>query len=212
MYGNAICAKGPNWHKIRTWVLTQPVLLLNQCYGSSLIFFGPLTRSKRGNIAFLVVVDGFSKFVSFFALCRITAQVVYDCLERGYFPLYGTPVSVVTDNVKVFCSKPVKDMCFRSAVHHITTTPYYPQGSLAERVNRNLKSALKIFHHDSQDTWDGDLPWLSIAFNTAVHESTNCTPDRLFLGWEMKLHLLNRWDLSSLAVDSSDRTRQMFWT
>jgi hypothetical protein len=59
---------------------------------------------------------------------------------------------------------------------------HYPQGLLAERVNQNLKSALKIFHHNSQDTWDEDLPWLSVAFNTAVHDSTNCTPDKLFLG------------------------------
>jgi hypothetical protein len=126
--------------------------------------------------------------------------------------VYGAPVSVMTDNAKVFRSKLVKDMCFRWEVHHITTTPYYPQGSLAECVNRNLKSALKLFHQDSQDTWDRNFPWLSIAFNTAVHESTNCKPDRLFLGREMKLPLLNKWDLSSLTEDSSDHTRQMFWT
>jgi hypothetical protein len=56
---------------------------------------------------------------------------------------------------------------------------YYPQASLAERVNRNLKSALKIFHHESQSAWD-DLPWLSLAFNTAVHDSTKSAPDKLF--------------------------------
>jgi transposase InsO family protein len=175
-------------------------------------FFRPLTRSKRGNIAILVVVDGFSKFVTFFPVRRITAQIMCDCLERQYFPEYGTPVSVVTDNAKVFRSKQVKYMCFRWGINHITTTPYYPQGSLAERVNRNLKAALKIFHHNSQDAWDEDLPWLSVAFNTAVHESTNCTPDRLFLGREMKLPLDNRWDLSSLAGDSSDHNKQSFWT
>jgi hypothetical protein len=158
------------------------------------------------------VFDGFSKFVSFFPVRRITEQVVCDCLERGYFPVYGTPVSVATDNAKVFRSKQVKDMCFRLGINHITTTTYYQQGPLAERVNRNLKSALKIFHHNSQDTWDEDLPWLIVAFNTAVHESTNCTPDKLFLGREMKLPLLNRWELASLEGDSSDQTRQKFWT
>jgi hypothetical protein len=75
-----------------------------------------------------------------------------------------------------------------------------------------LKSALKIFHHNSKGVWDEDLPWLSVAFNTAIHESTNCTPDRLFWGREMKLPLENRWDLLSLTVGSSDKYKKPFWT
>jgi len=120
-------------------------------------FVGPLTRTRRGNSDFLVALDGFSKFVNFYPVRRITSQVVVDCLEMNYFPAYGTPNTVVTEYATVFQSKQVKDLCFRWGVSHITTTPYYPQGSLAERVNRNLKSALKIFHHQSQNTWDENL-------------------------------------------------------
>jgi hypothetical protein len=43
------------------------------------------------------------------------------------------------------------------------------------------KPRLKIFYHASHNTWDVELPWLSLAFNTAVHESTGVTPDKLFL-------------------------------
>jgi hypothetical protein len=63
-------------------------------------------------------------------------------------------------------------------------------------VNRNLKSALKIFHHNAQLSWDEDLPWLGIAFNSAVHESTKVTPDKLFLGREMGCPLGVQWDLT----------------
>jgi hypothetical protein len=66
---------------------------------------------------------------------------------------------------------------------------------LVERANRNLKPALKIFHHESQNVWDEDLPWISTAFNTAKHESTNLTPDVLFLGREIKSPLEARWEL-----------------
>jgi len=160
-------------------------------------FVGPLVRSKRGNIAILVVVvDAFSKFVCFYPVRRITAQVVLDCLERSFFPAYGTPKCVVTDNARVFCCGLFRDFCFRWGVKHPTTTPYYPQASLAERVNRNLKSALKIFHHSSQKIWDEDLPWISIAFNTATHESTRATPDALFLGHELRCPLGVRRDLT----------------
>ena len=102
-------------------------------------------------------------------------------------------------------------MCFRWGVEHLTTTPYYPKSSLAEQVNRNLKSALKIYHHESQNLWDENLQWLGLAFNTATHESTCTTPDSLFLGREMKSPLNVRWDLSPKEYDSSDKANQSRW-
>jgi hypothetical protein len=175
-------------------------------------FVGPLTRTKRGNIAILVILDAFSKFVFFRAVRRISAQTVCDCLEDIFLPAYGTPMSIVTDNARVFCGRIFKDFCFRWGIHHITTTPYYPQASLAERANRNLKAALKIFHHQSQNAWDEDLPWLSVAFNTAIHESTGTTPDKLFLGRELKGLLSVRWNLSPTSEDDSGDQSQLFWT
>jgi len=53
-------------------------------------------------------------------------------------------------------------------------------------VNRNLKAALKVFHHESQNTWDVNPPWLVLAFNTAVHGTTRYTRDVQFLGCELK--------------------------
>jgi transposase InsO family protein len=85
---------------------------------------GPLTRSKRGNIAILVTVDAFSNFVSFFPVRRMTSQTVVDCLEKWYFPAYGKPMSVVTDNARVFCCKHFREVCFKWGITHITTTPY----------------------------------------------------------------------------------------
>ena len=93
-------------------------------------FVGPLTRSKRGNIAILVEVDAISKFVSFFPVRKVSSQAVLDCLERWYFPAFGTPTWVVTYNASVFCCKQFRDLCFRWVIAHITTSPYYPTSSL----------------------------------------------------------------------------------
>ena len=98
-----------------------------------------------------MVVDAFSKFVSFHPVHKITGRVVLDGLERSFFPAYGIPTFLVTDNARVFCCRLYRDL-FSMGVKHLITTPYYPQGSLAERVNRNLKSVLKMFHHSSQKT------------------------------------------------------------
>jgi len=174
-------------------------------------FVGTLTRTKRGHSAILVVLDGFSKFLTFYPVRRISAQVVVDCHERNYFPIYGVPQTIITDNASVFRYKQVNQLCFKWAVKHATTTPYYPQVSLVERANRNLKSALKVFHHQSQNRWDEHLPLLSAAFNTAVHESSKCTPQLLFLGRELRCPLSSRWDLSSISEAEKTGTNS-FWT
>ena len=174
-------------------------------------FVGPLTRTRHRHNAILAVLDGFSKFVIFHPVRKISSQVVIEYLERIYFPMYGIPHTIVTENASVFRSKPLRSMCFRWAVNHITTTPYYPQTSLVERVNRNLKSALKIFHHQSQTKWDEDLPLLSVAFNTAVHESSKSTPDVLFLGREMRCPLSSHKDFSSISETGSTEANHQFW-
>ena len=135
------------------------------------------------------MLDSFSKFVGLFPVRRMASSVVINCLKKGCFPANGTPTSIVTDNARVFRSQEVKDM-FSMGVEHIYTTPYYPQALLAERVNRNLKSALKIFHHNSQNMWDENLPHLAFAFSTALHESTQSTPDLLLLGRKIRSPLL----------------------
>ena len=156
-------------------------------------------------------IDAEPKFVVFYPVRRMSSQVVTDCLDRNYFPAYGTANAIVTDNAKVFRPKQVRHLCFRWGVKHITTTPYYPQASLVERANSNLKSALKIYHHQSQRTCDDDLPWLCAAFDTAKHESTNITPDLLFLGREIMSHFEVQWDLSLNDEGAGSPANWSFW-
>jgi hypothetical protein len=145
-----------------------------------------MVRTKKGHQAILVMLEGFTKFVGFYPVKSITSKVVCEALERFYFPAYEVPEAVVSDNARVFKSKPYYDLCFKWGLKRIYTTPYYLQGSLVERVNRNLKAALKIYHHQPQTRWDEDLSLLSSAFNSARHESTSFIPARLFLGREIR--------------------------
>jgi len=80
-----------------------------------------------------------------------------------------------------------------------------------ERVNRNLKSALKVYHHESQNLWDDKLSWLGLTLNTASHKSTGTTPDILFLGREMQSPLNVRWDLSPKEYDSCEKANEPRW-
>jgi len=50
--------------------------------------------------------------------------------------------------LRLYIVKNSKIYVLMGGVEHLTTTLYYPLPSLAERVNRNLKAALKIFQHE----------------------------------------------------------------
>jgi hypothetical protein len=52
---------------------------------------------------------------------------------------------------------------------------------------------------------------LSIAFNTAQHESTMATPDILFLGREMCSPLMVKWDLTPLQAKLDSKQESEYW-
>lgn len=116
-------------------------------------FFGPIVRSRRGDVAILVVLDGFSKFVSMYPVRRISSEVVKSCLLERFFPTFGVPQSIVSDNEAVFKSRGFYNLCFSWGIRHLTTPPYYPQASQVERFNRNLQVSLNIYHHSQHTRW-----------------------------------------------------------
>ena len=53
---------------------------------------------------------------------------------------------------------------------------------MVEQFNRTLEAQLSKFVEDRQQDWDAHLPLLLMAYRTAVHEATSCTPASLMLG------------------------------
>jgi hypothetical protein len=64
---------------------------------------------------------------------------------------------------------------FHGGVRRITTSSCCPQASQVERFTRNLKVALAIYHNVQHDRWDENILYLTMAFNSAWHESTGAT-------------------------------------
>jgi hypothetical protein len=174
-------------------------------------FVGPIVRSRKENIAVLVVLDGFSKFISMYPVRRILSEVVKTCLMEKFFPAYGIPQSIVSEDAAVFKSRTFFNLCFSWGIRHITTSPYYPQASQIERFNRNLKVALTIYHNSQHTRWDEHLPSLSLAFISAWHESTAATPASLFLGRELNHPLGLKWKLCELELNKDTNSIEEFW-
>lgn len=167
---------------------------------------GPLPRTKAGNRYILVVVDAFTRFCWLMPTGATTASNTIRQLER-IFAVFGPPRALVSDNAAAFLSNLFRRFCFDKGIKHIRTTPYYPQPSFAERVNRNLKAALVAYHAKSRTRWDESIPWLNLAFNSAQHEALKASPASLMLAFPLNSPLSNLWSLKDLLPDEMDRDK-----
>ena len=60
---------------------------------------------------------------------------------------------------------------------------------MVERYNRTLENQLALFVNDKQNDWDERLPFVLMAYHSAVHESTGCSPAKLMMGRKLRLLL-----------------------
>uniref|UniRef100_A0A1B6JZN4 RNA-directed DNA polymerase n=1 Tax=Homalodisca liturata TaxID=320908 RepID=A0A1B6JZN4_9HEMI len=161
-------------------------------------YVGPFPRSKSGNTSLLVAVDAFSKFCWLIPLRSATASLTVKALKSRLLQNFGVPATFVSDNGTQFVSREFHRFCFGHGIKHVTTSPYYPQPSHAERFNRNLRAALIAYHAEKQTTWDENLSWLQLAFNSALHESHDSTPFQVMFSRPPSDPLSNLWSLDSL--------------
>jgi transposase InsO family protein len=161
-------------------------------------FVGKFPRSKVANSVILVCVDAFSKFVWLIPLREATTKATVKALKERVFASFSVPEVIVSDNAQCFTSVEFKRFCFDMGMKHITTSPYHPQPSHAERFNKNLRAAFIAYHSDAHDSWYVNLHWLQLAFNMAEHEATKSTQFAVIFPFPPGSPLTNRWKIQEL--------------
>jgi hypothetical protein len=131
--------------------------------------------------------------------------VVKGCFVEEFFPTFGIPQSIVSNNAAVFKSRGFYNLCFSWGIRHLMTSSYYPHVSQVERFNRNLKAVLTIYRHSQHTCLGENLPSLAIAFNTAWQEPTRATLASLFLGREMNHPLGLKWEFYELELQRAQQ-------
>ena len=58
-----------------------------------------------------------------------------------------------------------------------------------ERFNRIVEAMLAKVVKENQKDWNSHIAWVLLAYQTAIHESTNFTPFHLTFGWSPNLPL-----------------------
>lgn len=96
-------------------------------------------------------------------------------------------------------------------IQHIHTSPYYPNPSNSERVNKNLKIGMRIYHSMDHRTWDKNIHYFQLAYNSSRHDSTGHSPASLFLGREIVHPLELAWNLTELVPKDDQIDTEQLW-
>ena len=150
---------------------------------------GPFPESDVGNKYVLVVVDSFSKWMEAYPIPNIEAKTVAEKLVLEFISRFGVPMQIKTDRGRQFECELFKQMCLLLDVEHRMSTPFHPQGnSRVERMVKVVGNLISTFCK-TQREWDKNLPLLTLAYRSTVHDVTGYTPNFVMTGREISLPL-----------------------
>jgi len=166
----------------------QPSLVGEVWERVSIDITGPHPKSSRSNCYILTLVDHFSKWAEAIPLRNHTAPVVARALMVHVFSRFGAPRQLLSDRGSEFESEMFSELMNWMEIDKLRTTVFKPStNAVVERFHRTLNSMLAKSISESQRDWDERLPLVLAAYRATSHSSTGFTPNRLFLGREVRL-------------------------
>lgn len=155
----------------------------------SLDLMGPFPESTAGNKYVIVLVDSFSKWIEAYPIPNIEAKTVAEKVVMEFVSRFGVPHTIKSDRGRQFECELFSEMCQLLEVEHKMSTPFHPQGnSRCERMVKVVGNLISSYCHDYKE-WDINLPLLTLAYRSTVHEVTGFTPSFVMTGREVLLPL-----------------------
>ena len=140
--------------------------------------FGPLKRTEGGKGYLLVMTDAFTKYADIAIVDSKSAEAVGNAFYRHWICRFSVPEHVVSDNGREFCGQLSEKLYKLLGIQHDKTAVYNPQcNTSAESFNRVIKGYLKSVLEDGETLeWEKYIPPLLLAYNTAIHKTTQNSP------------------------------------
>lgn len=149
---------------------------------------GPYPRSRLGYTTLLICLDNLTKFIFAHPLKKATSKNIIEYLVPNIFCTFGTPEFVYSDNGRQFISESFEAMLKARGIKHLKTPKYCPQSNASERVNRSILSAIRSYITTDQTDWDKNIPQISSALRSSVHEAIKMSPFQALFGLNMVQH------------------------
>uniref|UniRef100_A0A1Y1K6Q2 RNA-directed DNA polymerase n=1 Tax=Photinus pyralis TaxID=7054 RepID=A0A1Y1K6Q2_PHOPY len=161
---------------------------------------------ELNGINFLVIVDGYSKWLEFEIMKHIKTPTAVDAL-RKYFANWGLPHKIVSDNGPTFCSKDFESFVKYNGIVHIKTAPYHAASNgAAENSVRTFKNCLKKLIAENIPLKQA-VSRILLAYRSNVHITRNKTPAELQIGRKLRIRL-DQIKPNSRNVTESRREKQ----
>ena len=164
--------------------LRPPTLKIVSSYPFELVAVDimSLPSTSTGNVAVLMVVDHFSKFVAAVPLKNKQSRSVVNALSRQVLPfLPSIPTNMLTDNGPEFVSGEFDEFLMSCGINHKLTTPYCPTSNgCVERVNRTIQNFIKVLV-SNQSNWDDYLGKAVITYNNTLHVELSMSPSKFLI-------------------------------
>lgn len=149
---------------------------------------GPFSRSKRGNIGILIILDHFTKFTFLKQIRKFSTNLITQYLKEEIFDCYGVPETVVSDNGSQFTSKEFIAFLAKFGIIHVRTAVYSPQANASERVNRSVNEDLRSFIRKDQRDWDKYISSINCSLRNSLHHTIGKSPYYVLFGQNMLTH------------------------
>ena len=152
---------------------------------------GPLPCTGNKNKYILTIIDYWTRWCEALPLPDKKAETVATAFMTQFVARYGCPMSILTDRGREFLNETFHGCC-KDLMDSwkVRTTAYHAQtNGLCERLNGCIEKMLRAYIKETQTDWDIKLPFVMMAYRSAVQETLGETPYCMTFGEEMRIPL-----------------------
>ena len=151
-------------------------------------YYGPLTRTPRGNQYVVCVTDYFTRWVTVVALPDCSAQTTAPTVFKEYICRYRIPKSILSDQGMHLNNQLIQALAKLIGYDHIYSTFYHLQtNGMVERFNAIFIPQLAKLKDRENNNWEEFLLPVVFDCNTGIHKTIAYSPFQLHFGPEPRL-------------------------
>ena len=151
---------------------------------------GPLLQTKRGSRFILTLQCSFTKWAEAYAIPNQRASTRAKVLVKNWTCRFGVLDSMHSDQGRNFEPTVFQETCMLLGIDKTRSTAYHPEGNgQVENLHWTMKSMLTASAEEQPGSWDEQLDFCMMAYQSSVYASTGHSPFELIFGHEMQIPL-----------------------